>query len=165
MHIVVFGANGATGRILTQQALDDGHIVTAMTRHPEQFPLHHSSLRVVPGDVFDLAAVERAVAGQDAVLSTLGVPFTRKPIAVYSRGIANIIAAMKRYGVRRLVCVSSSVTDGAHDTGGGFIFDKTSLSGAANASVSALAWSRVCRTVRFVAPRSRNIFRQLQSGP
>ena len=124
MHIVVFGANGATGRILTQQALDDGHIVTAMTRHPEQFPLHHSSLRVVPGDVFDLAAVERAVAGQDAVLSTLGVPFTRKPIAVYSRGIANIIAAMKRYGVRRLVCVSSSVTDGAHDTGGGFIFDK-----------------------------------------
>ena len=124
MNIVVFGANGATGRLLTQQALDAGHTVTAVTRRPELFPLRHTQLRVMRGDVFDLASVEQAVAGQDAVLSTLGVPFSRKPITVYSQGAANIIAAMKRYGVRRFVCVSSSVTDGAHDTGGGFIFDK-----------------------------------------
>src|SRR6185437_13375419 len=124
MNIVVFGANGATGRILTRQALDEGYIVTAVTRHPEQFPLHHTNLRVIQGDVFDPAAVERAVARQDAVLSTLGVPFTRKPIAVYSQGVANIVAAMKRHGVRRIVCVSSSATDGAHDTGAGFVFDK-----------------------------------------
>lgn len=124
MNIVVFGANGKTGRLLIQQALDEGHTVTAVTRHPEQFPLHHINLRVAQGDVFDPAAVERAVAGQDAVLSTLGVPFTRKPIAVYSQGVANIAAAMKRHGVRRIVCVSSSVTDGAHDTGAGFVFDK-----------------------------------------
>ena len=124
MNIVVFGANGATGRLLTQQALDAGHTVTAVTRQPEVFPLRHTRLRVLRGDVFDLASVEQAVAGQDAVLSTLGVPFSRKPIAVYSQGAANIIAAMNRYGVRRLVCVSSSATGGAHDTGGGFIFDK-----------------------------------------
>ncbi|HET9980096.1 MAG TPA: SDR family oxidoreductase [Ktedonobacterales bacterium] len=124
MNIVVFGANGKTGRLLIQQALGEGHTVTAVTRHPEQFPLHHANLRVLQGDVFDPAAVERAVAGQDAVLSTLGVPFTRKPIAVYSQGVANIVTAMKRQGVRRIVCVSSSVTDGAHDTGGGFVFDK-----------------------------------------
>ena len=124
MNIVVFGANGATGRLLTQQALDEGHTVTAVTRHPETFPFHHNNLHVIQGDVFDLASVERAVAGQDAVLSTLGVPFSRKPIALYSAGVANIIEAMKRAGVHRIVCVSSSVTDGAHDTGGGFIFDK-----------------------------------------
>jgi putative NADH-flavin reductase len=124
MNIVVFGANGATGRLLTQQALDEGHTVTAVTRHPETFPLHHINLQVMQGDVYDLAAVEQAVAGQDAVLSTIGVPFSRKPIAVYSQGVANIVQAMKQFGVRRIVCVSSSATDGAHDTGGGFIFDK-----------------------------------------
>lgn len=124
MNIVVFGANGATGRRLTNEALAKGHTVTAVTRHPESFPLHHVQLRVMQGDVFDRASVERAVAGQDAVLSTLGVPFSRRPITVYSEGIAHIVRAMDHYGVRRLVCVSSSATDGAHDTGGGFIFDK-----------------------------------------
>ena len=32
MRIVVFGANGATGRLLTRQALAAGHQVAAVTR-------------------------------------------------------------------------------------------------------------------------------------
>src|SRR2546421_10007649 len=67
MNIVIFGANGATGKILTKQALDSGHSVTAVTRHPEAFPLRDARLNVMGGDVFDLALVERVVAGQDAV--------------------------------------------------------------------------------------------------
>lgn len=127
MNIAIFGANGATGRVLTKQALVSGHAVTAVTRHPEAFPLQHERLRVMRGDVFDLSAVEQAVAGQEAVLSTLGVPFSRKPIDVYSEGVAHIVQAMKRCGVRRLVCVSSSATDPQIrylDSGGGFIFEK-----------------------------------------
>ena len=124
MNIVVFGANGATGQHLTKQALAEGHAVTAVTRHPEAFPLQGARLQVIWGDVYDLASVEQAVAGQDVVLSTLGVPFTRKPITIYSQGIAHIIASMNRYGIRRLACISSSATGGEHDTGGGFLFDK-----------------------------------------
>ena len=124
MKIVIFGANGATGKILTKQALDSGYTVTAVTRYPEAFPLRDVRLNVMGGDVFDLALVEQAVAGQDAVLSTLGVPFSRKPITIYSRGMAHIVQAMKHSGVHRVVCVSSSATGTNHDTGGGFIFDK-----------------------------------------
>jgi putative NADH-flavin reductase len=124
MNIAVFGANGPTGQLVTKQALAKGHTVTAVTRHVEAFPLRHQRLRVMWGDVFDLASVERAVAGQDAILSTLGVPFGRKPITVYSQGVAHIIQAMKRYGVRRIVCVSSSAAGANHDTGAGFIFDR-----------------------------------------
>lgn len=127
MNIVVFGANGPTGQLLTKQALAEGHTVTAVTRHPETFPLSHERLQVMRGDVFDLSSVEQAVAGQDAVLSTLGVPYSRKPIALYSQGTAHIVQAMNHYGVRRLVCVSSSATDHLtrfHDTQGGFIFEK-----------------------------------------
>src|SRR5690349_17793638 len=102
MKIVIFGANGVTGQILTKQALAHGHRVTAVTRHPETFPLQSPSLKVMNGDVFDLSAVEQAVTGQDAVLSTLGVPFTRKPIRIYSQGTDHIIQAMRRNGVRRL---------------------------------------------------------------
>lgn len=124
MNIAVFGANGPTGRLVTKQALAEGHRVTAVTRHPETFPLRHERLQVMHGDVFELASVERAVAGQDAVLSTLGVPFTREPITVYSQGMAHIAQAMNRFGVRRVVCVSSSAAGTNHDTGAGFVFDK-----------------------------------------
>ncbi|MGH2495449.1 MAG: NAD(P)-dependent oxidoreductase [Ktedonobacteraceae bacterium] len=124
MKIVIFGANGVTGKILTKQALDAGHTVTAVTRHPEAFPLRDARLSIMGGDVFDLALVEQAVAGQDAVLSTLGVPFSREPITIYSRGMAHIVQAMKHSGVRRVVCVSSSAVGTNHETGGGFFFDK-----------------------------------------
>ncbi len=132
MNIVVFGANGGTGRLLVRRALDSGHAVTAVTRHPEAFALDntsvtHENLTVLAADVYDPNAVDGAVAGHDVVLSALGVPYGRKPIAVYSTGITNIIAAMERHSIRRLVCVSSSATDPAtrhHDTGGGFFFEK-----------------------------------------
>jgi len=127
MNIVVFGANGRTGQLLTKQAVAEGHAVTAVTRHPETFPLRNARLHVMRGDVFDLSSVEKAIAGQDAVLSTLGVPYSFKPITLYSQGTAHIVQAMNHSGVRRLVCVSSSATDPQtryHDTGGGFIFEK-----------------------------------------
>ena len=67
------------------------------------------------------------MSGADAVISTLGVPFSRKPITIYSEGTGAILRAMDAQGVRRLLCVSSSATDPAtryHDTGGGFFFEK-----------------------------------------
>ena len=127
MKLVIFGANGPTGRILTKQALDVGHMVTAVTRHPAAFPLRNDRLNVMSGDVFEPTLVEQAVAGQDAVLSTLGVPFRRQPITIYSQGMAHIVQAMNHSGVRRVICASSSSVGTNHDTGGGFLFDKILL--------------------------------------
>ncbi len=86
MKLVIFGANGKTGRILTRRAVDEGHEVTAFTRHPGTFPVSGDRLVVVGGDVLDSKAVDAAVAGHDAVLSSLGVPYSRRPINIYSRG-------------------------------------------------------------------------------
>ena len=124
MKIVCFGANGATGRLLVRQALAEGHAVTAFTRHPEAFPFRDDRLQLASGDVFDPVAVGKAVSGQGAVLSALGVPFSLKPITVYSHGMAHIVQAMRRHGVRRLVCVSATPVDPRYDTQGGFIFEK-----------------------------------------
>jgi putative NADH-flavin reductase len=124
MRIVIFGANGPKGRILTKRALDAGHTVVAVTRHPEAFPLHHERLQVMRGDVLDLASVEQVVAGQDAVLSAIGAPFSRKPITVYSQGTANMIQAMNDQGIRRLVVVSSGATNPHPDPQEGFIFSR-----------------------------------------
>jgi putative NADH-flavin reductase len=122
MKLVAFGANGATGRLLTQQAIEAGHEVRAVTRHPDAFPLSHERLRVVRGDALDLASVKDAVAGQDAVISTLGVPNTRRPITLYSRGMANIIEAMHDQGVRRVIAVTSSALESPGTNG--FLLEK-----------------------------------------
>ncbi|MEJ3405382.1 NAD(P)H-binding protein [Rathayibacter sp. YIM 133350] len=122
MRIVVFGANGPTGRLVVDQAAAAGHVVTAVTRHPDGFPT--SGVRVLGGDVLDPAFAMRAIEGQDAVLSVLGVPFGRRPVTVYSTGIANILAGMRAHGVRRLACVSSSATDPSAGAHGGFFFER-----------------------------------------
>ena len=124
MRLVVFGANGATGRLLTRQALAAGHQVVAVSRRPSDLPITHERLSVVEADVHDAQAVDRAVEGADVVLSTLGVPYTRKPINVYSDGIRNIAAAMSRHEVKRLIVVSSSATEPHHHADGGFLMNR-----------------------------------------
>ncbi|GHE72850.1 NAD(P)-dependent oxidoreductase [Streptomyces capitiformicae] len=107
MKLVVFGANGPTGRLVTQRALDEGHTVTAVTRRPDAFPIEGQRLRVAGVDALDAAAVDEVVAGHDRVVSSLGVPYTREPVTVFSQSARNIMAAMSRHGLRRLVCVTS----------------------------------------------------------
>ncbi len=123
MRIAIFGANGPTGRLLTGRALAAGHHVAAVTRQPDSFPLHHDRLEVVGADVLDPGAVDSAVSGQDAVLSTLGVP-PAKEINTYSQGVANIVAAMRRQGVRRIAAVSSSGVDPQPYSDAGFLFNR-----------------------------------------
>lgn len=108
MRLVVFGASGPTGLQVVAQALAAGHAVVAVTRHPDAFPVQAPGLTVAGADVEDAAAVARVVAGGEAVLSTFGVAYSRRPIRVYSNGIRNILAAIDEHRVRRLVCVSST---------------------------------------------------------
>jgi putative NADH-flavin reductase len=127
MNIVIFGANGPTGRLLTSEALGEGHTVTAVVRDPDAFPLRGDGLRVLAGDARDAESVASAVAGHDAVLSALGVPYTSKPIDLYSVATANLVRGMEQAGVRRIVVISSSATDPSvryADTGGGFFFER-----------------------------------------
>ena len=114
MKLVIFGANGQTGRLATAIALDAGHDVVAVTRRPREFPLTGERLRVAEADVRDEGAVRPLVADADAVLSALGVTFTREPVDTYSVGTDNIVRAMRSAGVRRLVVVSSTAAFPMH---------------------------------------------------
>ncbi|WP_316741950.1 SDR family oxidoreductase [Streptomyces sp. MK7] len=121
-NIVVFGANGPTGRLVVEQASAAGHHVTAVTRRPEAFPVRGAHVRVAEADVLDPDAVERVVAGHDVVISALGVPFGREPVSVYSAGATHLIEAMTAHGVRRLVAVTSTIMFGTPAPGEGFLF-------------------------------------------
>ena len=102
MKIAVFGASRGVGLEVVKQALDACHTVTAFVRSPEKFTITHANLILYKGDSMDSAAVEKAIAGQDAVISALGP--ARPPIPhMMEISAKNIVAGMKKHGVRRLV--------------------------------------------------------------
>ena len=112
MKVIVFGPAGGTGRQLVIQALAAGHDVTAFTRNLGAIEAR-PRLTVMAGDPRNADAVERAVAGHDAVLCALGGRPWRRREQVCSSAIRVIAQSMARVGVRRVVAIS---TFGAGDT-------------------------------------------------
>ncbi len=104
MKVAIFGATGSVGREAVKQALEQGHVVTAFARDPSKLEINHENLRVVTGNVLSLAPVEEAVKGQDAVICVLGAG--RKG-NIRAEGTQNIIRAIEKMGVRRLICQST----------------------------------------------------------
>jgi putative NADH-flavin reductase len=104
MNVLVFGATGRSGSAVVRRLLDRGYTVTAFVRTPGKITETDSRLNIVQGDVLDRDAVEKAIPGHDAVISCLGAGLNG---TVRSEGTRNVIAAMERYGVRRLISQSS----------------------------------------------------------
>jgi putative NADH-flavin reductase len=104
MNILIIGSTGSIGRKLVTQALARGHAVMAFAREPSKLHTEHQRLVLARGDVMDPASLERAMPGQDVVLSALGAGGRG---GVRAAGTRNIIAAMQRCGVRRFVSLSS----------------------------------------------------------
>jgi putative NADH-flavin reductase len=122
MKVLIIGATGATGRILMGEALAQGYVVTALARNPSTLAPEDHRLRVLEGNALDVSSVEAAVAGQDAVLSALGTRSAR-PTTLFSESTHNVIGAMDKHGVRRLVCITGV---GVGDSKGhvGFLYDR-----------------------------------------
>lgn len=77
MNILIAGATGATGRLLTQQLLDRGHTVKVIVRSPDKLPeavRNHAGLTVIHASLLDLSDADLAdhLKGCDAVASCLG---------------------------------------------------------------------------------------------
>ncbi|TDB99823.1 NAD-dependent epimerase/dehydratase family protein, partial [Micromonospora fluostatini] len=71
MRLTVFGATGRTGRHLVDQALADGHEVTAVVRDPARLAsAGHPRLVPVVADALDPESIAVSVTDQDAVIST-----------------------------------------------------------------------------------------------
>ncbi len=114
MKLAIFGAAGRTGIPLVQQALEGGNDVVALVRAPSKLSIRNERLTAVQGDVANLADVERAVQGADAVLSVLGHVKGSEP-DILTQAIRNIITAMDKYDVKRLVSLSGASVSAPQD--------------------------------------------------
>ncbi len=113
MKLLVFGASGKTGREVVRQALARGYMVTAFVRQTARLPIAHANLRLVAGEISNPEAIARVVAGQTAVISTLGVgqPMTHDQAVI--EGVRAIARAAEQASVERLLYLSFI---GVHDS-------------------------------------------------
>ena len=108
MKIAVLGANGKTGRLVVAEALERSHSVVAVVRDPARVEIEHARLRVARADATDEVALMEAVAGADAVISTLGRSTQggpRRP--VFAPAMRATLAAMRATGAGRLSVISA----------------------------------------------------------
>jgi nucleoside-diphosphate-sugar epimerase len=105
--IAITGVTGFVGSAVLDEALRQGHTVRALTRR-EQAP--REGVEWLRGDLGDAAALAALAQGADAVIHVAGLTNTPDPAqfeVANVTGTANVIAAMKQAGARRLVFVSS----------------------------------------------------------
>src|SRR6185312_10416435 len=108
MTVTLLGATGVVGSALLNEALDRGHAVTAIIRHPERLA-PRDRLVVKRGDVYDTALLTNLMQGHDAVISAFN-PGWKDP-NLYDdqvRGTSSIIQAIKKAGLKRVLWVGGA---------------------------------------------------------
>ena len=112
---LVTGGVGFLGRHLAFELIRLGHRVRVFDRVPIDY--HHDGLDFVQGDVREPGDCQKACEGIDTVFHTAAVlDFSsrgtdeqrERSFGVNVRGVANLVAAARRAGVKRLVHTSSN---------------------------------------------------------
>jgi putative NADH-flavin reductase len=107
VRVTTFGATGRVGRYVVDAAREAGHELTMLSRSAE-LPVREG-VTVVKGDIGDLEAVRRALAGSDAVISAVGPRHnTQEEELALEAGMRHVTQAMAEAGVRRLVVLSGA---------------------------------------------------------
>ncbi len=107
MKIVIFGASGKTGKLLTNSCLEAGYQVVAYVRNENSIEQKHENLQIVLGQLSEIDKLHTAISGADACISTLGGNSLTKSSTEFTQGIANIIQVMEVENVKRFVYMSS----------------------------------------------------------
>ncbi|MDO3642684.1 MAG: NAD(P)-dependent oxidoreductase [Mucilaginibacter sp.] len=107
MKIAIFGATGNIGSRVVTEALNRGHDVTAVMRHPEDYTQIHDHLYVTKGDIFNSQDVEAAVFDHDAVVSAYNFTKGATPSTIVEIAVP-LLNGLKQAGVRRLIVVGGA---------------------------------------------------------
>jgi nucleoside-diphosphate-sugar epimerase len=109
--ILFIGASGMLGKPVALELMRAGFPVTFLARDVEKLQKLFPNAAVVKGDVFDIASLEAAMAGQEIVYLNLSVAQSSKKTEPQPEreGINNIIEAAKKTNIKRIVYLSSLI--------------------------------------------------------
>ena len=107
MKIAVFGAGGRIGSRIIDEALNRGHDVTAVVRHPQNYTKIHEHLKVAKADLFKSQDVETGAFDQDAVVSAYS-PAAGVPPSTITEVAVTLTNGLKQAHVKRLIVVGGA---------------------------------------------------------
>lgn len=117
MHILITGANGYIGSMLTRHLVRNHHNVRALVRPTSNLKLlFGTEVEIVYGDVTDPDSLTTAVKGIDLVVHSAGAVTDWGPMDYFKKvnveGTQNTAMAAERAGVKRFVHISTVAIHG-----------------------------------------------------
>ena len=97
MKIAIIGANGKSGANLVNEAIKQGHDVTAIVRNKEY---KNESIKVVYKDIFELAKAD--LAGFDAVISAFAA-WSEETFPLHKKVAAHLVNLLEGTSTRLVV--------------------------------------------------------------
>jgi nucleoside-diphosphate-sugar epimerase len=172
MKALVTGATGFVGSHLAEALRRRGDEVTVLARSASKAAaLAPLVVRVVPGDLHDRAALQRAVEGQDVVYHVAGVVAARSEaefMAANRDGTRNLVEALEGTGAGRLVLVSSMAAAGPTIKGRPLrgdeaprpvtAYGRSKLAAEQAVTASRLAWT-IVRPPMVYGPRDQEVLK------
>ena len=141
MKILVTGGTGFVGTHLVNALHRSGHAVAVLARDPAAAQNRYNHpVEAVPGNVLDVASLEKACAGRDAVIHLVGI-IHQKGKQTFDRmhreAAENVVGAAKASGVRRYLHMSAmgSSEDAPSEYG------RTKAAGEKAVQASGLDWT------------------------
>jgi len=98
MKLAIIGATGNIGSKILAEALQRGHDVTGIARHPEKLT-GHPRLTPKQGDIADPEALAHLLKGHDAVISSVH-------FSAFEAG--KLVGAVRKAGVKRYLAVGGA---------------------------------------------------------
>jgi len=109
MKIALIGATGFVGAAILKEALDRGHVVTAIARNTRKINIESSNLVPLKANVLNEEEVAEAVKGHEAVISAYNPGWTNPEIYnEFLAGAQSIEAGIKKAGIQRLIVVGGA---------------------------------------------------------
>ena len=121
MKFLLLGASGGVGRRILAQGRVRGHTIRAQTRDAARLAGQPSGIEAIAADPTDAVALRALVAGQDAVIISLGTAPGRRT-TLFSDVTAKLLTVMAAEDVKRLIAITG-VGAGATRGHGGFFYD------------------------------------------
>src|SRR4051812_21071343 len=110
VHVLVVGATGMLGEPVARRLLAEGHRVRLLVRDEGGARTRFGTeFEYVQGSVIEDEAVDRAVAGTDAVHISLGAHSLGDMDAVEHRGTARLAKAAAKHGLQRISYISGAL--------------------------------------------------------
>ncbi|MFK7920733.1 MAG: NAD-dependent epimerase/dehydratase family protein [Bacteroidia bacterium] len=125
-RVLVTGADGLLGNNVVRLLLSQNYTVRALVQEGRKFPsLDELPIEQQKGDLLDAQSLDKAVEGMDYVIHVAGLTDVwpakgEKYFAVNVKGTQNLIDAVLKHKVQRMVCIgsASSFGFGTEDTPG-----------------------------------------------